>query len=75
MSRETDPLDAAARLTEEATQRAVDEARNKASVRELKVTGRCHWCRDLSPKGHLFCDEHCRDDWHNAEAAKRRKGG
>lgn len=79
--RPTDALDQAALLTEETTQRAIAEARAKAKTRELKPTGRCHWCDERVGKGLIFCEgepfepSDCASDWHRAEAAKKRNGG
>jgi hypothetical protein len=36
-------------------------------------TGFCHWCE--APVTHLFCDEHCRDDWQFAQDRKKINGG
>lgn len=74
MNREVDPLDQASRLTEETIQRGIDEARAKAKKRELKPTGRCHWCEERIGRDQLFCDHDCRDDWQNEQDRKRRNG-
>ena len=80
VSHETDPLDRAARLTEETTERAIAEARAKAQHRQLKPVGRCHWCSDPVGPGLIFCEgepfepSECAQDWHRAEDAKKRNG-
>lgn len=40
----------------------------------LMPFGFCHYCSMDLPKGVLFCDAGCRDDWQNEIDANRRNG-
>lgn len=71
---EADNLDRATALTQEATDRAVRAVQAAAKHRELRPLGFCRWCEEQVAPGVLFCDEHCRDDWHMHKAAQARAG-
>jgi hypothetical protein len=73
MTKEIDPLDAAARLSEETVARAIDNIRNRKP--ELTAIGRCHYCDEDLALPALFCDAGCRDEWQREQDAKKRRGG
>lgn len=41
---------------------------------KLKSNGDCHSCFAPIPRGLLFCDNLCREDYEREQAAKRRNG-
>lgn len=40
----------------------------------LAPTGSCHNCGSLLPRGLLWCDSACREDYDRAQAAQQRNG-
>ena len=40
---------------------------------ELPAVGRCHWCDEIVPEGHKFCDSDCRDGWQRDKKLRERR--
>lgn len=64
MALEPDELDRAAQLTQENTDRAINEiCQQVSSIDTRNPLGRCWNCGETIGHDRRWCDAHCRDDW------------
>lgn len=74
MSKFSDPVDEAAHIEEQFTQRSIEAVLRAGRQEQISYTGRCRNCEEPLEPPHRFCDEHCTHDWERAEKAKKRNG-
>lgn len=67
-----DIFDRASELEDRQRQHAITAARAAQAPARLQPTGHCRHCHE--PTAHIFCDEHCREDFEVLQRAHQRNG-